>query len=153
MSNHSDLGELYLKQLRKLCFDLKIKMVWRLPLAVGTYQDLRALIPAETMSSKKLYAALCCHTRSPDYLRCLRKGQIRLAPGGIKRDVVTASEYALAQQMLKVQATKAERSKRVMAKIAEKRQAKAAKALASQPNTNSVVTNVVTKKRRIYVKK
>jgi sRNA-binding protein len=149
MSNHTELGELYLKQLRKLCFDLNIKMVWRLPLAVGTYHDLRALIPMSAMTSKKLYAALCCHTRSPEYLRCLRKGQIRLAPGGIKRNVVSQAEYDLAQEMLKQQEIKASRSKRIMAKIEAKRQAKATKAAVPTPTTH--ITSVITKKRRVYV--
>lgn len=148
-------GEEALKKLRKLCFDLQIKMVWKLPLAKGTYPVLRNLIPKDKISSKVLYAALCCHARSPEYLKCLRKGQIRLAPGGVKAGVVSAEEYAHAQSMLKKQQQKAERSLKIAAKIAAKRKAKASKAgklcIEAQSRPLSGTTKpcvVITKKKR-----
>lgn len=69
-------------------------------MARGTYQKLRELLPVEAISSKKIYAALCCHTRSPGYLRLLKVNTHRLMPGGKQKGKVTAEDAAFARKKL-----------------------------------------------------
>lgn len=101
MSKPKGYGEAALRQLKRVCWEHRIKVVWSKPLAKGTYQTLRELLPAEAISNKKLYSALCCHTRSPGYLQLLRTNAVRLAPGGEKADRVTLEESQFAVERLK----------------------------------------------------
>lgn len=101
MSKPKGYGEAALRQLKRVCWEHRIKVVWSKPLAKGTYQTLRELLPAEAISNKKLYSALCCHTRSPGYLQLLRTNAIRLAPGGAKSERVTHEESQFAVERLK----------------------------------------------------
>ena len=120
------LGEVTLKQLKAICYEMRIKMVWSRPMAKSTYTVLRNLIPANKLSAKKIYSALCFHARSPIYLQKLTANNVRIAPGGTKAEFVTEAEAARAKQMLQEQTKKAKISKRRMAKILEKKAAKLA---------------------------
>lgn len=100
MSKPKGYGENALRLLKKVCWDCRIKMVWSRPMAKGTYQMLREKLPKDAISNKKLYAALCCHSHSPAYLKAICSNVTRLAPGGVPSGRVSVEEAKYSHELV-----------------------------------------------------
>lgn len=81
---------------------LGLRVRWDKPLATNIYQQVRARIGSETLSSTRLNAALRHHVKSPTYLLRLVEGAQRYSIQGRPSSIVTKEEYHRAVEELQV---------------------------------------------------
>lgn len=83
----------------KYLYKAGYKVKWKQPLSKEIYNEIRAVIPHEVVSSRKLYDAIGFLVRSVRYLLKIRPGATRYDINGKKAGQVTEAEskYALKQ--------------------------------------------------------
>lgn len=83
----------------KNLYKLGYKVKWKQPLSKEIYKEIRAALPPEVVTSRKLYDALGYHVCSVSYLLKMRPGAARYNINGKKDGLVsdTESKYALRQ--------------------------------------------------------
>ncbi len=92
---YHDLGRV-MNELRKMGY----KVRWKEPLSKDIYQEIRAVLPKDFISSRALYDAIGYLVKSIKYLLKMRDGAFRYNLAGKKAGTVTAEESKFALQEL-----------------------------------------------------
>lgn len=79
-----------------------LRVRWDKPLATNIYQQIRARLGSDLISSSRLNAALRHHVKSPTYLLRLVEGAQRYSIHGRPSSLVTQEEYHRAMEELQV---------------------------------------------------
>lgn len=92
---YKDLGQI-IRFLKKGGF----KVRWHKPLSKSIYHQIRAVLPIELMSSRKLYDAIGFHVKSVRYLMRLKAGDSRFNIKGQREGKVSSADETYARKAL-----------------------------------------------------